>query len=101
VQDQPVVRVAPEGLRDDLLQLRLDFVDRLARREPRAIADPENVGVDCKGLLAERRVEHHVGGLAAHARQRLELFSGARHLAVVMIDQRLAEQDDVLRLGVE
>ena len=82
-----MVRVAPEGLRDDLLQLRLDFVDRLARREPRAIADPENVGVDCKGLLAERRVEHHVGGLAAHARQRLQRLARTGHLAAVLRHQ--------------
>jgi len=32
VQDQPVVRVAPEGLGDDLVELRFDLVDGLARR---------------------------------------------------------------------
>jgi hypothetical protein len=64
VQDQPVVRVAAEGLWHDLLELRLDGVDRLAGRESGAVADPEDVGVDGERLLAEGGVEHDVGGLA-------------------------------------
>ena len=101
VQDQPVVRVAAEGLRHDLLELRFDLVDRLARREAGAVADAEDVRVDREGLLAERGVEHDVGGLAADAGQRLQLLAGARDLAAMPVDQRLAERDDVLRLGVE
>jgi hypothetical protein len=33
--------------------------------------------------FAEGHVEHHVGGLAAHAGQRFQGFAGARHLAAV------------------
>ena len=73
-----MVRVAAEGLRDDLLELGLDLVDRLAGREAGAVADAEDVGVDREGLLAEGGVEHDVGGLAADAGQRLQLFAGAR-----------------------
>ena len=68
VQDQPVMRVAAEGLGHDLLELRLDLVDGLARREAGAVADAEDVGVDRERLLAERGVEHDIGGLAADAR---------------------------------
>jgi hypothetical protein len=68
VQDQPVVRVAAEGLRDDLVELRLDLVDIFARREAGAVADAVHMRVDRERLFAERRVEHDVRGLAADAR---------------------------------
>ena len=57
--------VAAEGLRDDLFELRLDLVDRLAGREAGAIGDAEDVRVDGEGLLAERGVEDDVCRLAA------------------------------------
>ena len=85
-----MVRVAAERLRDDFLELGLDLIDCLARREAGAVADAEDVRVDRKGLLAERGVEHDVGGLAADAGQLLELFAGARDLAAMLVDQRLA-----------
>jgi len=62
-----MVRVAAERLGHDFLQLRLDHVDVLARREAGAIGHAEDVGVDGEGLLAERSVEDDVGGLAADA----------------------------------
>ncbi len=86
-----MVRVTAEGLRDDLLELRFDLSDRLARREAGAVADAEDVRVDREGLLAEGGVEHDIGGLAADAGQLLELLAGARDLAAVLVDQRLAE----------
>jgi hypothetical protein len=101
MQDQPVVRVAPKGLRHDPFELGFDFIDVLARGEAGPVANPEDVRVDRERLLAERRVENDVGGLAADSRQGLQLFAGARNLAAVFIDQRLAERDDVLGLGVE
>ena len=64
-----MVRVAAERLRDDLLELGLDLVDRLARREAGAVADAEDVRVDGERLLAEGGVEDDVGGLSADAGQ--------------------------------
>ena len=96
-----MVCVAAERLRDNLVELGFDLVDGFARCQPRSVADPEDVRVDREGFLAERRVEDNVGGLAADSRQRLQLLAGSRHLAAVIADQRLAERDDVLRLGVE
>jgi len=101
VQDQPVVRIAAERLRNDLVELGLDLVGSLAAREAGAVADAEHMGVDCERLLAPRGVEHDIGGLAADPGERLELVAGARDLAVVALDQRFAQGDDVLRLGVE
>ena len=95
------MRVAAERLRNDLFELGLDLIDRLPGREARAVADSEDVRVDRERLLAERGVEDDVGGLAADAGQRLQLFARAWDLSAMPIDQRLAERDDVLRLGVE
>ena len=96
-----MVSVAAKGLRDDLLQLGFDIVDRFAGSEARAIADSEYVCVDCKGFLAERSVENDIGGLTPDARQRLQLLASARHLTAMLVDQRLAEENDVFRLGIE
>jgi hypothetical protein len=101
VEDQPVVRVAAEGLGHDLFELGFDLIDVLARREAGAVADAEHMGVDRERLLAERGVEDHVGGLAADAGKRLQLLAGARDFPAEAVDQRLAEGDYVLCLGVE
>ncbi len=84
VQDQPVVRVAAERLRHDLLELGFDLIGVLARREAGAVADAEDVRVDRERLLAERGVEHDIGGLAADAGQRLQLVARPRDLAAVI-----------------
>jgi hypothetical protein len=101
VQDQPVVRVAAEGLRDDLFELRLDLIDCLAGRKAGAITDPEHVRVDRKGFLAESSVKDNICSFAADSRQRSKLFASTGHLAAVPADQRLTQRDDVLGLGVE
>jgi hypothetical protein len=101
VEDQPVVSVTAEGLGDDPFKLGFDLVDGLSGCQASAIADSEHMGVHGEGLFAERRVQNDVGGLAAHAWQLLKLFAGARDLSAMPIDQRLAQRDDILRLGIE
>ena len=96
-----MVRVAAERLRHDPLELGLDLVDILAGREAGAVGDAEDVRVDCESLLAERRVEHDIRGLPTDARERLQFFAGSRDLGTILIDQCLAQRDDVLRLGIE
>jgi len=86
VKDQPVVCVAAEGLRHDLLELGFDVIDGLSRREAGSVADAEDVGIDRECLLAERRVEDHVGGLAADTGKSLQLLAGARDLASMFVD---------------
>ena len=81
-----MMRVATEGLRDDLLELRLDLLDGFAGGQAGAVADSEDVRVDRERLLAERGVEHDIGGLAANPGQRLQLHAGARDLAAVPVD---------------
>ena len=63
-----MVGVAAERRGRDLVELELDLQRGLAGREPGAVGDAEDVGVDREGLLAERGVEDDIGGLAADAR---------------------------------
>ena len=62
--------------------------DVLARCEPGAIANAEDVRVDRHHRLAENGVEHHIGGLAADAGQGLECFAIGRYFAAVAFEQQ-------------
>ena len=64
-----MVSVAAEWLRDDLLELGLDLVDRISGREAGSVAYAEDVGVDRECFFAERGVENDIGGLSPDARQ--------------------------------
>jgi hypothetical protein len=95
------MRVAPEGRGHDLFENRLNVIDRLAWCQTGAVADSEHMRVDREGFLPERGVEDDVGSLATDAREGLQLVAGARHFTAVIVDQRLAERDDILGLGIE
>ena len=56
--------------------------------------------VDRHGRLAKGGIEHHVGGLAADAGQRLERFAGLRNIAGMPFDQQSTGFNDILRLAV-
>ena len=75
------------------LERLLDRERRLARGEPGAIGDPENMGVDRDRRLAEGHVQHHVGGLASNPRKRLQGHPITRHLAAMLLDQNAAQGD--------
>ena len=96
-----MVRVTAKGLGDDSFELGLDLVDIPARRQTGAVADSKDVGIDGERLLAEGGVEHDVRGLPPDPGKRLQFLARARHLAAVPVHQRLAQRDDVPRLGVE
>ena len=84
MQNQPVVGVTAERLRDDLLEFRLDHIDILAGREASSVAHAKNVRVDGEGLRAERGVEDYISGLApdpGEPRQRGDqMLEGRREL---------------------
>ena len=95
------MRVAAEGLGHDLFKLGLDLFDRFSRRKARSIAHSKDVRVDRECLLAERRVEHDVRGLAPDPGKRLEFLAGARDISAIPLNQHVAEGNDILRLGIE
>jgi endonuclease-3 len=49
------------------------------------------VRVHCTSRLAERDVQHHVGGLAPHAGQGLQCLARARHLAAVLLSAQATD----------
>ncbi len=85
--------------RNYLLQLGLHRQRGFALGQPEAIGHAENVRVHRDGVLPEGHVEHHIGGFAAHARQRFQRLAATRHFAAVLVDQDAAGGDDVFRLG--
>jgi hypothetical protein len=93
-----MVGVLEIALRDHLEQACLDFQRRLAGGEAQAMRHPEHVRIHGQCGLAEGRVEHNVGGLAAHSGKRLQCLALARHLAAVLGNERPGQADDVLGL---
>ena len=83
-----MVSVAPEGLRHDLVELRLDGINGLAGRESGAVGDAKDMRVNGESLFAERGVEHDIGGFAANAGKRLQFLARLRHFAAMLVDQR-------------
>ena len=54
--------------------------------------------IDGNRRLAKGDIEHHIGGLAADARQCLERRAVVRHLAAMFLDQDFRQADHILRL---
>src|SRR5690606_29710269 len=92
MQDEPVVGMERETLRHLLLERQLHRQWRCPRREPGAIAYPEQMRVDRNGGLLEENVQHHIGRLAADAGQGLERLAHVGYLATVLFDQLLGER---------
>jgi hypothetical protein len=90
VKDQPVVSVPPERLGNDPVELRFDLIGCFSRSQPGSVADPEDMGIDRKSLLAKGGVEDDVGGLPAYSGKCLQLLTRPRDFASKFIDERLA-----------
>ena len=99
-QDQPMMGVLQILLRNDLIELVLDLIGRLAGGQAGAVGNPKNMGVDGDGGLAEHGVENDAGGFAPDSGQRLQGRTIARHLSAMALDQQFAQGDDVFGLGV-
>src|SRR5690606_31173662 len=78
VEDQSVVEEHPLLGRERLLQVKLDLVRVRVARERQAPGDPTHVRVHRDRLAPERVGQHHVGRLAAHAREGRQLLHGIR-----------------------
>ncbi|MCY1535937.1 hypothetical protein D9M68_713660 [compost metagenome] len=96
-----MVRVLHIFAGHEFFELAFDFQHVLAGGDAGAVGHAEDVRVHGHRGLAERGVEHHVGGLAAHAGQGFQRLAGLRHFAAVLLQQNLAGGDGVLRLRAE
>ena len=84
-----MMRANPERRRGSLVERLFDGEHGLSRRNSGAISDAENMGINGKSFRAERGVHHHIGGLAANARQRLQRVAICGYFAPVVTDQYL------------
>ncbi len=85
----------------DRQQSLLDGLWRLAGGKAGSVGHPEDVGVDRDGWMAERRVQHDIGGLASDAGQRFQRFSALRNFSVMAFHQQSRQLMDIPGLGVE
>ncbi len=75
---------------DVVLDGTLHHLDVFSGRNQRAVADTVDMRVDGLRGHPPPHVEDHVGGLAAHPRQRLQRGAGRGDRAAVVVHQDLA-----------
>jgi hypothetical protein len=73
-----------------LFQTKFNLKRIFAWRQPGAVGDPEDMGVDGDRGQAEGNVGHHIGGLAPDPRQGFEGLAACRYFTAILIDQNLA-----------
>ena len=95
------MRARLELRRHDAQQGGLHRLGRLPRRQARPVGDAKDMGVDRDRRLAEGLVQHDIGGLAPDTREGLQRVSRMGHLAVVPLQQGLAQRQHVLGLVAE
>ena len=62
--------------RDVVLNRAFNRDHVLARGHARAVAEPENMGINRLGGLFEPHIQNHIRGFAAHPRQALQSRAG-------------------------
>lgn len=100
MQNQPVVCVHHEFRRNALEQTLFHSQRRLARGQARAIADSENMCVNCHRGLSESDVQHDICRLAPYPGQGLQRLARAGHSATKLLGQDFAGGDQVPGLAV-
>lgn len=68
------------------------------RRQPRAVANAENMRIDRLRRMGIDHVQQHIGSFAPHTRQRLKRRARTGDHAAKILDQYPAEFDDVFSL---
>ena len=81
-----------------VLDCTLDCIDILAGRDPRAVADTEDVRVDSLRRMTPPHVQDDIGGFSSDARQGLQGGSGGGNFTVILVDKDAREPHDVLGL---
>src|SRR3546814_11138726 len=95
------LRMAAEGLGRVLFQFLLDGQHRFAGCQAGSVANAKDVRFDSESLCPKGAVHDDIGRLSSYARQRLQQFSIRRNFAFILVDEYLAQRDDVLRFAVE
>src|SRR3546814_17420055 len=92
---------AAVGLGCGRVQCLLYGQSRFAGCQAGGVANAKDVPVDSESLCPKGAVHDDIGRLSSYARQRLQQFPIRRKFAFILVDEYLAQRDDVLRLAVE
>jgi len=65
----------------------MGILAKFLRRQTGAVRYPEDMRVDGDRWFTEGRVQHHIGRLAAYARQCFQFRPGRRNLSLVLFEQ--------------
>ena len=84
-----MMRANAKWLRGFLIKRLFNGEHRFARRDPRPVADTEDMGIDGKGFCAKGGIHHNICGLASNAGQRLKSVAVGRDFACKVADQYL------------
>ena len=80
-----MMRVQLEFVGHELQQLLFYSQHIAPGRDAGAVGNPEYMRIDRDGWLGKRDIEHHVGGFAADAGQRLQRFARLRYGAAMVL----------------
>src|SRR3546814_11372624 len=94
MQDQPMVRMAAEGLGRVLFQFLLDGQHRFAGCQSGSVANAKDVRVDSESLCPNGAVHDDIGRLSSSARHRLQQFPSRRNFASIFVSGFLPHRDD-------
>ena len=89
------------GVRHHLFELSFHMIHIFARRQPGPVAESIDMCIDRDRRHAPSDIKHHIRRLAPDPGQLLQRIAILWHLADMIVDELLAQLDDVLRLVVE
>ena len=95
MQNQPVVSIHFVFIRHDFQKFELNLKRSFTGRQPGAVGNPKNMGINCDGGLSESGIQYNVGRFPTHSRQSFQRLTIRGYLAVMIIDKNLACPDDV------
>ncbi len=95
-----MVGIEQVRLGHELHQLLLHLHYVFPASDTGAVTDPEYMRIHGHGQLSKGGVEHHVGGLAAHAWQGFQRFTSLRYFAAMLFNEQTTGFNHILGLAV-
>ena len=94
VKNNLKVQVIPSTLFENTFQIALCFIHITAARKTPALRQSMNMRIDRKARYAKRLCHHNACCFMSNAWKSFEAFKVLRYLAVVFLDQYLAESSN-------
>ena len=95
------MRMQAKFLWHNFKQFLFDLVDVFTWCELHTVGDAEYMGVHCHCRLSKNSVQHNVCRFAPNAREIYEFFAGVGYFAIMLVDKKFRERDNVFGFGVK